>query len=71
MIDQMKLAIVTMVVVNQQGLDYALDALLGALRYFWRLNRFLRLNELSEAEYQWLRHGRRRNDTVTSKRMLR
>ena len=71
MIDQMKLAIVTMVVVNQQGLDYALDALLGALRYFWRLNRFLRLNELSEAEYQWLRHGQRRKKEVTSKRMRR
>ena len=44
-----------------------LYALLGALRYSWRLNRFLRLNELSEAEYQWLRHGRRRNEAVTTK----
>ena len=44
-----------------------LYALLGALRYSWRLNRFLTLNELSEAEYQWLRHGRRRNEAVTTK----
>lgn len=49
------------------ALVLGLYALLGALRYSWRLNRFLELNELSEAEYQWLRHGRRRNDTVTSK----
>ena len=40
---------------------------LGALRYSWRLNRFLRLNELSEAEYQWRRHGRRRREEATSK----
>ena len=49
------------------ALVLGLYALLGALRYSWRLNRFLRLNELSEAEYQWLRHGRRRNEAVTTK----
>ena len=32
------------------ALVLGLYALLGALRYSWRLNRFLRLNELSEAE---------------------
>ena len=42
------------------ALVLGLYALLGALRYSWRLNRFLELNELSEAEYQWLRQGRRR-----------
>ena len=49
------------------ALVLGLYALQGALRYSWRLNRFLRLNELSEAEYQWLRHGRRRNEAVTTK----
>ena len=49
------------------ALVLGLYALLGALRYSWRLNRFLELNELSEAEYQWLRHGRRRNEAVPSK----
>ena len=49
------------------ALVLGLYALLGALRYSWRLNRFLTLNELSEAEYQWLRHGRRRNEAVTTK----
>ena len=45
-----------------------LYALLGALRYSWRLNRFLELNELSEAEYQWIRrHGRRRDEAVPPK----
>ena len=44
------------------ALVLGLYALLGALRYSWRLNRFLELNELSEAEYQWLRHGRRRDE---------
>ena len=48
------------------ALVLGLYALLGALRYSWRLNRFLRLNELSEAEYQWLRHGCRRKEAVTS-----
>jgi len=43
------------------------DSLLGGLRYSWRLNRFLELNKLSEAEYQWLRHGRRRNEAVPPK----
>ena len=49
------------------ALVLGLYALLGALRYSWRLNRFLDLNELSEAEYQWLRYGRRRKEQVTSK----
>ena len=53
------------------ALVLGLYALLGALRYSWRLNRFLRLNELSEAEYQWLRQGRRRKKEVMSKRMHR
>ena len=53
------------------ALVLGLYALLGALRYSWRLNRFLELNELSEAEYQWLRHGQRRKKEVTSKRMRR
>ena len=49
------------------ALVLGLYALLGALRYSWRLNRFLALNELSEAEYQWLRHGRRRDEAVPPK----
>ena len=53
------------------ALVLGLYALLGALRYSWRLNRFLELNELSEAEYQWLRQGRRRKKEVMSKRMHR
>ena len=50
------------------ALVLGLYALLGALRYSWRLNRFLELNELSEAEYQWIRrHGRRRDEAVPPK----